>query len=63
MRKLKDITASKAWIKVDDEDFASCRINDLLSIDDGEAEVIVIVTKITDNDIESQMDENAILEE
>lgn len=63
MRKLKDITASKAWIKVDDEDFVKCRINDLLSIDDGEVEVIVIVTKISDNDIESQMDENALLEE
>lgn len=63
MRKLKDITASKAWIKVDDEDFAKCRINDLLSIRDEEVEVIVIVTKISDNDIESQMDENALLKE
>lgn len=63
MRKLKDITASKAWIKVDDNEFANCRINDLLSINDEEVEVIVIVTKISDNDIETQMDENAILEE
>lgn len=63
MRKLKDITASKAWIKVDDLDFANCRINDLLSINDGEAEVIVIVSKISDNDIDSQMDDNVIMEE
>lgn len=63
MRKLKDITASKAQIKVDDFDFKKCRINDLLSIDDGEANVVAVVTKISDNDIESQIDDNVIIEE
>lgn len=61
--KLVKILHDKIQIRTDDAEFANARLNDLISVSDGEAELVTIITAITDNDVEMQMDENAIVEE
>ncbi len=61
--KLVKILPGKIQIRTDDAEFASARLNDLISVSDGEAELVTMITAITDNDAETQMDENAIMEE
>lgn len=61
--KLVKILPDKIQIHTDDAEFASARLNDLISVSDGEVELVTMITAITDNDVETQMDENAIMEE
>lgn len=61
--KLIKILPGKIQIRTDDAEFANARLNDLISVSDGEVELVTVITAITDNDVETQMDENAIMEE
>lgn len=61
--KLVKILPSKIQIRTDDAEFANARLNDLISVSDGEVELVTMITAITDNDVETQMDDNAIMEE
>ena len=61
--KLVKILPDKIQIKTDDVEFRNVRLNSLISVSDGEAELITMITAITDNDVETQMDDNAIMEE
>lgn len=61
--KLIKILPSKIQIRTDDAEFRNARLNDLISVSDGEVELVTMITAITDNDVETQMDENAIMEE
>ncbi len=61
--KLVKILPDKIQIRTDDAEFANARLNDLISVSDGEMELVTMITAITDNDVETHMDENAIMEE
>lgn len=61
--KLVKILPDKIQIKTDDAEFKNCRLNDLISVSDGEVELVTMITAITDNDAETQMDDNAVLAE
>lgn len=61
--KLVKILPDKIQIRTDDAEFANARLNDLISVSDGEVEIVTMITAITDNDVETQMDDNAIMEE
>lgn len=61
--KLVKILPDKIQIRTDDTEFKNARLNDLISVSDGEVELVTMITAITDNDVETQMDENAIMEE
>lgn len=61
--KLVKILSDKIQIRTDDEEFKNARLNDLISVSDSEVELVTMITAITDNDVETQMDENAIMEE
>lgn len=61
--KLVKILPDKIQIRTDDAEFANARLNDLISVSDGEVELVTQICAITDNDVETQMDDNAIMEE
>ncbi len=61
--KLVKILPDKIQIRTDDVEFANARLNDLISVSDGEVELVTMITAIMDNDVETQMDDNAIMEE
>ena len=61
--KLVKILPDKIQIRTEDTEFKNARLNDLISVSDGEVELVTMITAITDNDVETQMDENAIMEE
>jgi len=61
--KLVKILPDKIQIKTDDEEFKNARLNDLISVSDGEVELVTMIISITDNDVETQMDDNVVLEE
>lgn len=61
--KLVKILPDKIQIRTDDAEFVNARLNDLISVSDGKVELVTMITAITDNDVETQMDENAIMEE
>ena len=61
--KLVKILPNKIQIRTDDTEFKNARLNDLISVSDGEVELVTMITTITDNDAEVQMDDNAIMEE
>lgn len=61
--KLVKILPDKIQIRTDDTEFKNARLNDLISVSDGEVELVTIIISITDNDVETQMDDNAIMEE
>lgn len=61
--KLVKILPGKIQIRTDGAEFKNARLNDLISVSDGEVELVTMITAITDNDVETQMDENAIMEE
>lgn len=61
--KLVKILPDKIQIRTDDAEFKNARLNDLISVSDVEVELVTMITAITDNDVETQMDENAIMEE
>lgn len=61
--KLVKILPDKIQIRTDDAEFVNARLNDLISVSDGEVELVTQICAITDNDVETQMDDNAIMEE
>lgn len=61
--KLVKILPDKIQIRTDDAEFKNSRLNDLISVSDGEVELVTQICAITDNDVETQMDENTIMEE
>lgn len=61
--KLVKILPDKIQIRTDDSEFTNARLNDLIFVSDGEVELVTMITAITDNDVETQMDDNAIMEE
>lgn len=61
--KLVKILPDKIQIRTDDAEFENSRLNDIISVSDVEVELWAMITAITDNDVETQMDENAIMEE
>lgn len=61
--KLVKILPDKIQIRTDDVEFKNARLNDLISVSDSEVGLVTMITAITDNDVETQMDENAIMEE
>lgn len=61
--KLVKILPDKIQIKTDDAEFKNARLNDMISVSDGEVELVTLITAITDNDVETQMDDNTIMEE
>lgn len=61
--KLVKILPDKIQIRTDDAEFKNARLNDLISVSDGEVELVTMITAITDNDVETQTDDNAIMEE
>ncbi len=61
--KLVKILPDKIQIRTDDAEFANARLNELISVSDGEVELATMITAITDNDVETQMDDNFIMEE
>lgn len=50
--KLIKILSDKVQIRTDQQEFRNVRINDLISITDGTAELVTTVTAVTDNDAE-----------
>ncbi len=61
--KLIKILPDKIQIRTDEAKFKNARLNDLISVSDGEVELVTQICAITDNDVETQMDDNAIMEE
>ena len=47
--KIVKFTRAKVSIKTNDEEFSKIRLNDLLSLSDGEVELVATVESITDN--------------
>ncbi len=56
--KLIKIFTDHIQLKTNDVEFNSIRINDLLSVSDGEVELVVSVDSLTDTDVESGIDED-----
>ena len=56
--KLIKILSDKIQIRTDQQEFSNVRINDLISISDGTAELITMVTSVTDNDADSGIGED-----
>lgn len=61
--KLIKIMPSKIQIRTDDDEFRKSRLNDLISISDGEVELVTMVSSITDNEVAAPIDENEFLGE
>ena len=59
--KLVKIVPDKIQIRTDDAEFVNARLNDLISVSDGEVELVTQICAITANDVETQMDDNAIM--
>lgn len=56
--KLIKILRNKVQLRTDQQEFGNVRINDLISISDGTAELITMVTSVTDNDADSSFGED-----
>ena len=56
--KLIKILSDKVQIRTDQQEFSNIRINDLISITDGTAELVTMVTSVTDNDTEAGIAED-----
>ncbi len=56
--KLIKIFTDHIQLKTNDAEFNSIRINDLLSVSDGDVELVVSVDSLTDKDVESGIDED-----
>lgn len=56
--KLIKILSDRVQIRTDQSEFGGIRINDLVSISDGSAELVTMVTAVTDNDTEAAFSED-----
>lgn len=54
--KLIKILSDRIQIRTDQSEFGDVRINDLIVISDGYAELVTTVTSVTDNDVEAGID-------
>lgn len=54
--KLIKILSDRVQIRTDQAEFGGVRIHDLIAISDGEAELVTVVTSVTDNDAEAGID-------
>lgn len=54
--RLVKYTNSKVFIRTNNEEFSKIRLNDLLSLSDGETEIVTIVESITNNESEILLD-------
>lgn len=61
--KLVKILPDKIQIKTDDAGFKNSRLNDLISVSDGEIELVTMITAITDNDVSIPLAEGDFLTE
>lgn len=61
--KLVKILPDKIQIKTDDVEFKNSRLNDLVSVSDGEVEIVTMITAITDNDVSVPLAEDDFLTE
>lgn len=61
--KLVKILPDKIQIKTDDAEFKNSRLNDLISVSDGEVELVTMITAITDNDASMPLSEDDFLTE
>lgn len=59
--KLIKILSDKVQIRTDQAEFGNVRINDLISISDGTAELVTMVTAVTDNDVETGIEEDGFI--
>lgn len=59
--KLVKILPDRIQIRTDDAEFKSSRLNDLISISDGEAELVTMITAITDNDVDEPIEDDMFL--
>ena len=59
--KLIKILSDKVQIRTDQVEFGNVRINDLISISDGTAELVTMVTAVTDNDVETGIEEDGFI--
>lgn len=59
--KLVKILSSKIQIKTDDSEFEHIRLNDLLSVSDGDVRLVTMITSITDNDVDEPVEEDMFL--
>ena len=59
--KLVKILPDKIQIKTDDAEFKNSRLNDLISVSDGEVELVTMITAITDNDASIPLAEDDFL--
>lgn len=56
--KLIKIFTDRIQLKTNDAEFGNIRINDLLSVSDGDVELVASVNSLTDTDVESRIDED-----
>jgi hypothetical protein len=60
MRLIK-MLPDKVQIKSNDEDFVKCKINDLFRISDGHVELVIMVSGMTETDVQLPIDEEEFL--
>lgn len=61
--KLAKILSDRIQIRTDSAEFRNIRLNDLISVSDGEVELVTIITAITDNDADEPVPDDAFLME
>lgn len=59
--KLIKILSDKVQIRTDQDEFGNIRINDLIAVSDGEAELVTTVISVTDNDVEAGIEEEEFI--
>lgn len=59
--KLIKILSDKVQIRTDQQEFSDVRINDLISISDGTAELVTMVTAVTDSGVETGIEEDGFI--
>lgn len=59
--KLVKILPDKIQIKTDDAEFKNSRLNDLISVSDGEVELVTMIIAIMDNDVDEPIADDTFL--
>lgn len=59
--KLIKMMPDKIQIRTNEEEFKNCRLNDLISISDGEVTLVTMISLITDNESDAPVDDDFIL--
>lgn len=61
--KIIKMFPDRIQLKTNEEEFRDIRLNDLLSVSDGEVELVTMITAITDTDVEEPIPDDAFLAE